>query len=162
MSRENSKNEEAFERLRNKIKMARLSTGLTQKGFAKKAGIASGSKLSKIETGLQKPDLGDLKKISNLANISLDELLGDSFDSLKSFGSGSSAVLGSDLGKVGHFREFKLDSYNRLLLEKMAEVLKYSGDDKEFLLKRYQTIESIERLHHGLGQVKPDPSKDNK
>jgi transcriptional regulator with XRE-family HTH domain len=162
MSRENSKNEEAFEKLRNKIKMARLSTGLTQSEFAERSGVASGSKLSKIETGLQKPDIDDLKKISNLANISLDELLEDSCDSLMSFGSGSSAVLGADLGKAGHYREFKLDSYNRLLLEKMAEVLKYDGDDKEFLLKRYQTIESVERLHHSLGQTKSGPSKEDK
>lgn len=162
MSREISKNEKAFEKLRNKIKMARLSMGLTQAEFAKKAGVASGSKLSKIETGLQKPDLEDLKKISKLANISLDELLGDSFDSLMSFSSGSSGILGADLGTVGHRREFKLDSYNQLVVEKMAEVLKYNGDDKDFLLKRYQTIESIERLHHSLRETKANLPKEDK
>jgi transcriptional regulator with XRE-family HTH domain len=162
MSREISKNEEAFKKLRGKIKMARLAMGLTQGEFAEGAGVASGSKLSKIETGLQKPDIRDLRKVSNFANISLNELLEDSFDSLMSFGSGSSAVLGENLGKVGHFREFKLDSYNRLLLEKVAEVLKYDGDDKEFLLKRYQTIESIERLHHSLSEAKSNPSKEDK
>ncbi len=135
--------------------------GLTQSEFAKGSGVASGSKLSKIETGLQKPDLRDLRKISNFANISLEELLEDSGESLMSFGSGSSALLQADLGKAAHSREsFELDSFNSLLLAKMAEVLKYDGDDKEFLLKRYQTIESIERLHHNLSERKPKPSKE--
>ncbi len=135
--------------------------GLTQSEFAKGAGVASGSKLSKIETGLQKPDLKDLKKISNFANISLNELLEDSVESLMSFSSGNSALLPSDIGKVGHSREsIKLDSFNSLLLAKVAEVLQYDGDDKEFLLKRYQTIESIERLHHSLQEKKSNMSKD--
>jgi transcriptional regulator with XRE-family HTH domain len=163
MSREMSKNEEAFEKLRNKIKMARLSMGLTQSDFAKKAGVASGSKLSKIETGLQKPDLRDLKKISNLANISLNELLEDSMESLMFSGVVGAVSLEGSLGRIeASAKSSELDSYNLLLIEKMTEILRYDGDDKEFLLKRYQTIESIERLHHSLSQAKSDQPKEDK
>ncbi len=163
MSREISKNEEAFEKLRNKIKMARLSMGLTQSEFAKRSGVASGTKLSKIETGLQKPDLRDLKKISNFANISLNDLLEDSMESLMVSGIGGSKPPQRGIGKVElSEKSSELDSYNRLLLAKMTEVLTYNGDDKEFLLKRYQTIESVERLHHSLSETKRNPSKEDK
>ncbi|GEM_PF-3347183 len=162
MSREISKNEEAFSELRMKIKMARLAMGLTQAEFAERAGVASGAKLSKIETGLQKPDLKDLKKISNFANISLKELLEDPVDLLMSALRESSAAQAGFNRVDTSTKPSDLDSYNRLLLAKMTEVLKYDGSDKDFLLKRYQTIESLERLHHSLRETKSDSSKKNK
>lgn len=58
-----------------KIVKARHDTGFTQREVAEETGIAA-SKIAKIETGFQQPDLDTLGKLADFYQVSLDWLLG--------------------------------------------------------------------------------------
>ena len=58
-----------------KIKEARKKAGLTQKGLAKKAGVAAVT-IQQYETNKRQPKLEQLRKLAEAMEISIDELLG--------------------------------------------------------------------------------------
>lgn len=58
-----------------RIKKARNNTGLTQMEVCKEINILQ-SKLAKIETGSQEPDLEILGELADFYNVSIDWLLG--------------------------------------------------------------------------------------
>lgn len=58
-----------------RIKKARQNTGFTQKEVCDETKILQ-SKLAKIETGFQEPDLETLGKLADFYNVSIDWLLG--------------------------------------------------------------------------------------
>lgn len=62
--------------LNNKIKNIRQKTGLTQEAFSEKI-LVSRQAVTKWESGKGIPDIENLKMISNIFNISLDELLNE-------------------------------------------------------------------------------------
>lgn len=62
--------------LNNKLKNIRQKAGLTQKAFAEKI-MVSRQAVTKWESGKGIPDIANLKTISSIFNISLDELLNE-------------------------------------------------------------------------------------
>ena len=67
-----------------KLKEARLSAGLKQEELAKRLGV-SRQTISNWENGRSLPDVGSAVKMSNVYQISLDELLKDESSVLKTF-----------------------------------------------------------------------------
>lgn len=61
-----------------RIKKARNDTGLTQMEVCKEINILQ-SKLAKIETGSQEPDLETLGELADFYNVSIDWLLGTKY-----------------------------------------------------------------------------------
>lgn len=68
--------------LQDKIKELRLTNDYTQNDLADALNISRPT-LSKWETGVAEPSASDLKKISNLFNVSVDDLLNDQTDNLE-------------------------------------------------------------------------------
>ena len=75
------KKEEERMTLGEKLKSARKSIGLTQEQLAKKL-LVSRQAITKWEAGKGMPDIGNLKRLSRLLNVSMDYLLdsGESID----------------------------------------------------------------------------------
>ena len=57
-----------------KIKIARLAIGLHQSDLAKAMGTTQGA-VSQWEKGLTKPTAGKLKRLAEILNVTVDELL---------------------------------------------------------------------------------------
>lgn len=68
--------------LQDKIKELRLTNDYTQNDLADALNISRPT-LSRWETGVAEPSASDLKKISNLFNVSVDDLLNDQTDNLE-------------------------------------------------------------------------------
>lgn len=69
-------NEKIKMTLGKKIKLARQNAGLSQKQLADKLFVSSQA-ITKWEADKGIPDIENLKRLSNLFNISLDDLLGN-------------------------------------------------------------------------------------
>ena len=67
---------EKISKIGQNIKKARISVGLKQNEMAQKIGV-SPNFLCMLETGKRSPSLYILRKISFIAGMSMDELLGD-------------------------------------------------------------------------------------
>ena len=59
-----------------KIKKARIIAGYTQTEFAEKVGVSTGS-VSQWESGATHPKVKRLKKLSDIRNVPVEELIDD-------------------------------------------------------------------------------------
>lgn len=70
------KRRKAPKKLGRKLREVRLQLGLTQEELAKRLGIDSGT-ISRYETGKREPSLLEMLAYSNLAGVTINELVDD-------------------------------------------------------------------------------------
>ena len=123
--------------LGDKIKLLRTKKGMTQEAFAEKLSV-SRSAIAKWESNNGIPEISNLKQISQVLNVSLDELLDDKICIGESEVNARSECIGyyCDINLVG----WNDGVYSVLVL----------GEDRDFLF--YQKTEKNKKVYGLLGK----------
>lgn len=123
--------------LGDKIKLLRTKKGMTQEAFAEKLCV-SRSTIAKWESNNGIPEISNLKQISQVLNVSLDELLDDKICISESEVNARSECIGyyCDINLVG----WNDGVYSVLVL----------GEDRDFLF--YQKTEKNKKVYGLLGK----------
>lgn len=125
-----------------KIKFLRTKNGLTQENFAEELNV-SRSAIAKWETNSGVPEVNNLKRISEIFDVSLDELLNDKKKNDK-VDSKSDKVNGCPEYK-GYFYDIELSGWN----DGVYDVL-IVGEDKDFIF--YQKSKKEDNLYGAIGK----------
>lgn len=97
-----------------KLKMIRKQAGMSQEKLAEKIGV-SRQAITKWETDMGIPDIENIMAISNLFNISIDELLSNKIGMIKKSQFLYESVTEYDIDHLKHY-EMNLDGANTLVL----------------------------------------------
>uniref|UniRef100_UPI0040570837 helix-turn-helix domain-containing protein n=1 Tax=Agathobacter sp. TaxID=2021311 RepID=UPI0040570837 len=123
-----------------KLKLLRTQKGVTQEAFAEELQV-SRSAIAKWESNNGFPEISNLKQISQVLNVSLDELLDDNKDIADS----TQKVQSPQSEYIGHYCDIDLIGWN----DGVSHVL-VVGEDKDFLF--YKKAEKPQGIFGMLGK----------
>ena len=125
-----------------KIKFLRTKNELTQENLAEKLNV-SRSAIAKWETNSGVPEVNNLKRISEIFNVSLDELLND--EEKNDIVNSKSDNIKECLEYKGYFYNIELSGWN----DGVYDVL-IVGEDKDFIF--YQKAKKENNVYGAIGK----------